>query len=174
MLEPALLSGIEEFLGVYGRLLTEEHGGMKLYDRVKRLRRETFDRLWPNNEWVDRAISPEKFHLTPWYHEGKLEDWRSEEMGICRLPTTVMALMPVYPRTQALDPVQMMVMTARIQREVLAQVISVGFRLLACAVAQAENGLNLKIVAHAVAPKYLPLRATVRPMPSPTSVCSSR
>ncbi len=118
VLEPALLKGIEEFVGVYGRLVSEEHGGLKLYERVKRLKRECFDKLWGNNEWVDRAISPEKFHLTPWYHEGKLEDWRSEEMGINRLPTTVMALMPVYPRTQALDPVQMMVMTARIQREV--------------------------------------------------------
>ena len=119
VIEPPLLRGIEEFSRLYARLLTEDHGTARLHERVKGLKREVFDRLWANGGWVDRAVSPEKFHLTPWYHEGKLEEWRSEEMGICRLPTTVMALMPVYPKHQALDPVQMMVMTSRIQREVI-------------------------------------------------------
>jgi hypothetical protein len=119
VIEAQLLRGIEEFVTLYARLLTEDHGSTQLYERVKRVKREVFDRRWANNEWIDRAVSAEKFHLTPWYHEGKLEDWRGEEMGICRLPSTVMALMPVYPKDQAVDPVQMMVMTSRIQREVI-------------------------------------------------------
>jgi AraC-like DNA-binding protein len=122
VLDQQVLRGLEEFCSTFAQLLTQDHGALKLYDRIKRLKRETFDRLWPNNDWVDRATTPEKFALTPWYHEGKLEDWRSEEMGICRLPTTAMALMPVDPRNQALDPVQIMVRNYQIQRECMALV----------------------------------------------------
>jgi AraC-like DNA-binding protein len=103
-------------LGLFSELVSTDHADVRLHERVKKLKREVFDRAWPNLDWVDRATSSEKFQLTPWYHEGKLEDWRSEEMGICRLPTTNMALMPVYPKNQTLDPVQTMVKNAQIQR----------------------------------------------------------
>lgn len=116
VIEPQVLKGIEEFLGLFSELVSTDHADQRLADRVKKLKRDVFDRAWPNLDWVDRAVSSEKFQLTPWYHEGKLEEWRSEEMGICRLPTTAMALMPVYPKNQTLDPVQTMVKNAQIQR----------------------------------------------------------
>jgi AraC-like DNA-binding protein len=116
VIEAPVLKAIEEFLGLFSELVTTDHADVRLHERVKKLKREVFDRAWPNNDWVDRATSSEKFLLTPWYHEGKLEDWRSEEMGICRLPTTAMTLMPVYPKNQTLDPVQTMVKNAQIQR----------------------------------------------------------
>jgi AraC-like DNA-binding protein len=116
VIEAPVLKAIEEFLGLFSELVAGDHGDMRLHERVKKLKREVFDRAWPNLDWVDRATSSEKFLLTPWYHEGKLEEWRSEEMGMCRLPTTAMALMPVYPKNQTLDPVQTMVKNAQIQR----------------------------------------------------------
>lgn len=116
VIEAPVLKALEEFLGLFSELVTTDHADVKLHERVKKLKREVFDRAWPNNDWVDRATSSEKFLLTPWYHEGKLEDWRSEEMGVCRLPTTNMTLMPVYPKNQTLDPVQTMVKNAQIQR----------------------------------------------------------
>ena len=119
VIDGAVMPAIEEFLSIYGELVTQDHAQAKLYDKIKRLKREVFDRAWPNNDWVYRALTQEKFLLTPWYHEGKLSDWRSEEMGICRLPTTAMALMPVYPKNQTLDPVQTMVQNSQIQREVM-------------------------------------------------------
>jgi AraC-like DNA-binding protein len=116
VIEAPVLKAIEEFLGLFSELVSTDHADVRLHERVKKLKREVFDRAWPNNDWVDRATSSEKFLLTPWYHEGKLEDWRSEEMGVCRLPTTNMTLMPVYPKNQTLDPVQTMVKNAQIQR----------------------------------------------------------
>ncbi|MES1187810.1 MAG: AraC family transcriptional regulator [Myxococcales bacterium] len=116
VIEAPVLKALEELLALLSELVSTDHADVKLHERVKKLRREVFDRAWPNNDWVDRATSSEEFLLTPWYHEGKREDWRSEEMGICRLPTTAMALMPVYPKNQTLDPVQTMVNNARIQR----------------------------------------------------------
>jgi AraC-like DNA-binding protein len=115
VIEAPVLEAIEEFLGLFAELVASDHGDMRLHEGVKKLKREVFDRAWPNLDWVDRATSSEQF-LTPWYHEGKLEEWRSEEMGMCRLPTTAMALMPVYPKNQTLDPVQTMVKNAQIQR----------------------------------------------------------
>jgi AraC-like DNA-binding protein len=118
VIEAPVLEAIEEFLGLFAELVASDHGDMRLHERVKKLKREVFDRAWPNLDWVHRATSSETF-LTPWYHEGKLEEWRSEEMGMCRLPTTALALMPVYPKNHTLDPVQTMVKNAQIQRACL-------------------------------------------------------
>ena|GEM_PF-456819 len=120
VIDASVMPAMEEFMGLFSQLLTEDHANLKIHERVKRLKKDVFDRAWPNNDWVDRSVTPEKFALTPWYYEGKLSEWRSEEMGICRLPTTVMALMPVDPRNQALDPVQVMVRNYQIQRECVA------------------------------------------------------
>ena len=64
----------------------------------------------------ESAISPDKFHVTPWHLEGQLTDWMREGMGIERLPTTAMALMPIDSPVEALDPVRVLVRNAAIQR----------------------------------------------------------
>jgi AraC-like DNA-binding protein len=67
-------------------------------------------------------VSTERFRLTPWYHEGRLSDWMREEMKIERLPTTVLALMPLDEPDEERDTVQMLVRNRTLQRELIRYV----------------------------------------------------
>ncbi len=120
ILEPALLDAYEAFLTLYAALLTGDGDADALRRQIDQLNAERLSRLWPIETWVDSAIDPDKFQLTPWRLEGQLTDWMKEGLGIDRLPTTAMALMPLDARTQPLDWVQALVRNARIQRAVIA------------------------------------------------------
>ena len=117
-----LLPALTDFVQEYGRLLTGNDDGSDFHGRVNALNRDAFSEFWPIEDWIGSAISPDKFHLTPWYLEGTLTDWMKEGMGISRLPTTVMSLMPLDSRTEELDPMQTLVRNAQIQRACLAKV----------------------------------------------------
>jgi AraC-like DNA-binding protein len=120
ILEPELLAAYQEFLARYAEFLTGRKEGVEIQQRIDALNRDTFSRLWPIETWVDGAIDPDKFHLTPWRLEGKLTEWMKEGLGINRLPTTALALMPLDSRNAPLDWVQALVRNARIQRACLA------------------------------------------------------
>jgi len=120
ILEPELLEAYEELLMRYGEFLTGRKEGTEIQERIDQLNRDTFSRLWPIETWVDSAIDPDKFHLTPWRLDGELADWMKEGLGINRLPTTAMAIMPLDSRSQPLDWVQTLVRNARIQRACIA------------------------------------------------------
>jgi AraC-like DNA-binding protein len=121
VIEPQMLGAMKSFVKLYGAYLSGDGTNKDLAEKVDAINREHFSELWPINDWVDSVISPDKFLLPPWYYyEGKLTDWIKEGMGISRLPTTVMALMPIDSRADALDPVQTRVRNARIQRECIA------------------------------------------------------
>ncbi len=120
ILERELLDAYEQFLVLYARFLTGRGDADELRRRVDELNADSLSRLWPIETWVDSAIDPDKFAVTPWRLEGKLTDWLKEGLGIDRLPTTALALMPLDSRTAPLDWVQALVRNARIQRACLA------------------------------------------------------
>ncbi len=94
--------------------------GDRLGREVEALNRRYFTRLWPVTEWIDSVISPDKFQQPPWYYEGKFAGWIREELGLSRLPTTVLALMPRDPKNEPQDPVRVLLRNALIQRQCLA------------------------------------------------------
>lgn len=116
---PPVVAGFERFFDYYAQYLTRQESTERLHEAVDALRREVFVQHWPNIDWVQQCVSSEKFRLTPWYHEGRLADWMKEEMKICRLPTTVLALMPLDAPDEQLDTVQTMVRNYRLQRELI-------------------------------------------------------
>lgn len=120
ILEHELLDAYQEFLQRYAEFLTGRRDGIEIQERIDQLNRETLSRLWPIETWVESAIDADKFQLTPWRLEGKLADWMKEGLGINRLPTTAIALMPLDTRTAPLDWVQTLVRNARIQRACIA------------------------------------------------------
>ncbi len=120
ILEPDLLRAYEEFLSYYAEFLTGREEGAAIQERIDQLNRDKLSRLWPIETWVDSAIDADKFQLTPWRLDGKLADWMKEGLGIHRLPTTAMALMPLDSRNAPLDWVQTLVRNARIQRAGIA------------------------------------------------------
>jgi AraC-like DNA-binding protein len=119
VIEAQALKALDEFLGVLSELLSANHADVRLHGRVKNSKRELFDRVWPKIDRVERVASSETFLQAPWHHDGKAEDWRGEEQPLCRVPTTAMTLMPVYPKNQTLTFAQMLVKSAQIQRACL-------------------------------------------------------
>jgi AraC-like DNA-binding protein len=120
---PVLEQDVIEALGEFMQLYTQFLGARDeetIHTQVDELNGRVFDRLWPIDDWVRLAISSEKFQLTPWGLEGELADWMKTGMGISRLPTTAMALMPVDPPNSKLDPTQLLVRNAEIQRACVA------------------------------------------------------
>ena len=120
ILEDELLDAYQQFLADYADFLAGREEGAATQDKIDRLNRESLSRLWPIETWVQSAIDPDKFKLTPWRLDGKLADWMKEGLGIGRLPTTAMAIMPLDSRTAPLDWVQTLVRNARIQRACIA------------------------------------------------------
>jgi AraC-like DNA-binding protein len=120
VLENPLIDALEEFGELYTEYLAGGGSNPDLQERIDELNRERISKLWPIEDWIESALSPVKFHLTPWYHAGKLMDWMKEGMGINRLPTTAMALMPMDSRAESLDPVQTLIRNAEIQRACIA------------------------------------------------------
>ncbi len=114
-----VVHGFEKLFDYYAQFLTGEITTQALHEQVDALRRDVFVKHWPNIDWVTQAVSSERFRLTPWYHEGRLADWMKEEMKIVRLPTTVLALMPLDAPDEQLDTVQTMVRNHRLQRELI-------------------------------------------------------
>ncbi|HEY0715858.1 MAG TPA: AraC family transcriptional regulator, partial [Polyangia bacterium] len=123
VIEDRLLEALRTFLKLYAGFLTEGGGtageGPTIQEAVDALNREYFSNLWPIEDWIVSALSSDKFQLTPWHHEGRLTDWMKEGLGIERLPTTVMSLMPVDPPDEFLDPMRILVRNAQIQRALI-------------------------------------------------------
>jgi len=120
VLDAPLEKAVEEFMRLWGLYLAGSDDDDALASRLNEINREVFSNHWPIDDWVDNVISPDKFQLLPWYYEGKLTDWMKEGLGISRLPTTALALMPIDARTETMDPVQALVRNAQIQRAVIA------------------------------------------------------
>jgi len=114
-----VLRGLEQLCLLFSQYLTRSELPTDHHKRVDQVRREFFVQDWPNLDWVYSAVSSEKFRLTPWYHEGKLADWMREEMKIERLPTTVIALMPLDPPDEERDGVETLVRNFTLQRELI-------------------------------------------------------
>jgi AraC-like DNA-binding protein len=115
VLPPELLGAMKQFVKLYAEYL----GGSRspaLAARIDSVNGELISRLWPIENWIAMAIGLNKFVLPPWYHERDLTEWMKEGMGISRLPTVALALMPVANRAEAMDPVQTLVRNAQIQR----------------------------------------------------------
>lgn len=114
-----VVGGLERLCELFAQYLTRTYDPTTHYEEVDKVRRAVFVKHWPNTDWVYSAVSTEKFRLTPWYHEGRLADWMREEMKIERLPTTVMALMPLDPPDEERDTVEVMVRNYGLQRELI-------------------------------------------------------
>jgi AraC-like DNA-binding protein len=123
VIEDELLDALRKFMKLYASFLTGQGWtgeAPRIQEAADALNREYFSNLWPIEDWIVSALSPDKFQLTPWHHEGRLTDWMKEGLGIERLPTTVMTVMPVDPPDEALDPMRTLVRNAQLQRALIA------------------------------------------------------
>lgn len=121
VLRPEALQALGEMLELYAAAFGSGMHAGGLEDRAEYVK-ERILRHWPDTSWVDQAIGAERLELTPWQHEGRLAEWMSREMGICRIPTTAMALMPVFGKSERVDSAEALVRAYQIQHACLDHV----------------------------------------------------
>ncbi|MDJ0762775.1 MAG: AraC family transcriptional regulator [Myxococcota bacterium] len=120
VLEPDLLKAFKKFVKLYGKFLSGKAHKNDIQRDVDQLNTDVLSRLWPIDDWVNSVLSSDKFRLPLWYYDGELADWIKEGMGIVRLPTTAMSLLPIESRSQLYDPAQALLRNAQIQRACIA------------------------------------------------------
>jgi hypothetical protein len=119
VLDETLLKGVKEFLECYVQFLTGRKGPRPIHERVDQLRQKVFATRLPNRSWVQEALGFERL-IPPswaWYPGNQLMPWMREELGISRIPTTVLAMMPLRQHGMREDPVRLLIQNYHIQRE---------------------------------------------------------
>jgi AraC-like DNA-binding protein len=118
VLDDTLLEGVCEFLEYYASFLTGQNRFKALHKHVDQLRRKVFAVKLPNPSWTQEALGFEKLIPPPWdwYADRQLAPWMKEELGISRIPTVVIAIMPLRGRKGS-DTVQTLIQNYQIQRE---------------------------------------------------------
>jgi AraC-like DNA-binding protein len=118
ILDGPLLPAYEEALGLFSRILTREAAGIDPYRRLRRLMVEVFARRMPHGFFLGWALGLPTLQSTPpWGREVPRWDWVREEIGLTRIPTTVLAVAPAPSPARRLDPVEDRVRIRRLQRE---------------------------------------------------------
>ncbi len=119
VLDAELLKAVVEFYRLYIFHLIDRKGKPPLHEKVDQLRRKVFSARLPNSSWVGEALGMEKLIPTPWawYANQELAPWMKEELGISRIPTQVIAVMPLNAGRDGGDPVRTLLQNDSIQRE---------------------------------------------------------
>ncbi len=84
-------------------------------DRFHELKVKVFSKVFPHSFWLDWALG-RKPVMQAWGIEVQELDWVQEEIGITRIPTTVIAAIPIKLTGGKVDPVAEMLRIHNLQR----------------------------------------------------------
>ncbi|HVM32405.1 MAG TPA: AraC family transcriptional regulator, partial [bacterium] len=130
LLEGPVLSAFREALGLFARVLVlDQHP--EIHPRLQRLVTEVFSKNFYHSYWMDWALGLPTRQATPlWNLDIEDMEWVRQDIGVSRIPTTVITVVPKGPRPGKHDPVEEMVRVSRFQRrsfrfaQTLAQTVS--------------------------------------------------
>jgi AraC-like DNA-binding protein len=117
LLEGAVLKAYLEVLELYAGVLENRLNRESASQRMEELRRDVFSKNFPHNYWVKAVIQSEPYADLPWGWTGGLSQWEREEIGINRIPTVVIAVMPTESSRASGDGVQSLFDASLIQRQ---------------------------------------------------------
>ncbi len=103
-----------EAMEIFSRILSGEKPRSKK-DHLRELKVKVFSKIFPHSFWMDWALV-RKPVMQPWGIEVQELDWVREEIGITRIPTTVIAAIPIKPSGGKIDPVAEMLRIHSLQR----------------------------------------------------------
>ncbi len=116
VLEGPVLEAYREALELFAGLLAREDAP-GASERLRELVTEVFSKHFPHSYWVDWALGLPTRQATPLWNKGVTEtEWVRKDIRIERIPTTVLAAIPVGPVGVKRDPVEEMVRIYRFQR----------------------------------------------------------
>jgi len=92
LVEGPVYAALKELLEIYAGVLTGETDPEKACARVEKLKNEIFAKHLPHRFWAETAVKNNRVYPPAWWNEkGRTEQWRREEQGIERAPTTIIA-----------------------------------------------------------------------------------
>lgn len=116
VLEGRVLKAYGEAMELFATMIADE-ADPTAPRRIRQLILEVFSKEFPHSYWLDWALGRPTAQATPLWSPRVAEmPWLREEIGIRRLPTTVMAVVPVGPGEKRRDAVEEMFRIARFQR----------------------------------------------------------
>jgi AraC-like DNA-binding protein len=117
VLEGPVLAAFGESLVLAGRILTRENKGKRAYRRLRELINRVFSKRFPHSYWMNWALGKPVQQTTPiWSLKLQEFDWVRDEIGIRRIPTTVITAVPVKFYGKKIDPIEEMLRVYRFQR----------------------------------------------------------
>jgi len=86
--------GLRKLLELYARVAANEIDWEDARNQAEQLRKKVFARYLPNRFWVEKAVKNNRVYPPSWWLDKTRADmWRTEEQGIRRVPTIVLAVM---------------------------------------------------------------------------------
>ncbi len=117
VLEGPALAAFAESLELAGRIITRENKGKRAYRRLRELINGIFSKQYPHSYWMNWALGLPIQQTTPiWDLRIQELDWVRDEIGLRRIPTTVITAVPVKSFTKKIDPIEEMLLVYRFQR----------------------------------------------------------
>ena len=111
VLEGSVFSAFQEATVLFAQLLSGEARGTAAVKRFDEMIGETFSKKLPHGFWLDWALGrPSRQVMPAWSREVQEMEWVRREIGITRVPTTVITVIPQMPsgrkRDQAAEALQ--------------------------------------------------------------------
>ncbi len=117
VLDGPLLAAYQESLELFANLLAEEMDDEAVAVRTQKLLVDVFSKGMPHSYWMDWALGrPTSEPVPAWGRWVGDWDWVQEEIGIHRVPTTVLTVMPLRPGGVTQDWTEEMLRIYRLQR----------------------------------------------------------
>ena len=116
VLEGATLLAYREALELFALALAGDRPSRKT-KRMQELMTDIFSKQFPHSYWMDWALGLPTRQATPLWNIGIQEmDWIKNDIGIKRIPTTILTAIPLNPAGRKRDPVEEMLRIYRFQR----------------------------------------------------------
>lgn len=113
-LESALVESLELFAG----LLVEEKDPEEVGKRLTDLQNEVFSKGLPHSYWLDWALGrPTNESVPAWSRSMENWEWTQQEIGLTRVPTTALAVIPQRTSRDRLDRTAEAFRIRRFQRQ---------------------------------------------------------
>ncbi|HVZ79367.1 MAG TPA: AraC family transcriptional regulator [bacterium] len=104
ILDGALGPALAESLELFAKLLAEEGEPDAVGERLLQLQNDVFSKGLPHSYWLDWALGrPTNESVPAWGRSMETWDWTQNEIGLTRVPTTALAVIPQRTSGDRLD-----------------------------------------------------------------------
>jgi AraC-like DNA-binding protein len=118
VLDGPLSPAFQEALEIFARLLTGEGQALDIGKRLHQLQEEVFSKHLPHSYWLDWALGrPTSESVPAWSREMEKWGWTKSEIGLTRVPTTVLTVIPLRSGKPALNWAEETMRVYRFQRK---------------------------------------------------------